>query len=574
MATQFRKFAAATALAVVGVSASLLPAFTSTSVALAADGCVAPTGAEIKNAVTNVELDSDKLVAGHKVGYQIDFALPATPKAGDYFKYQLPAQYFEGVGVKNFPIVYKKDGSVYACAKQEKNGVTVVFNSAAEKLAEQITGSLEFNATVKAFESDQLVSVPIKLTEKNSITINISQPTGREEDPKYFTKEGWFTLPFDHQYFNIKRGLSWRIFSPTFDHEVKHVKLTDYADKGGLWEFNCGWNDANIEKMLTIEGKNYSEAQLKSLREGVKYSCTPNLLTVEMDVLPAGAQIKIAQVVAEIKGPLYNTTYYNIADFSGDGLKVKHVTSPLLYEKAGGVISDQEASNKTPEKPTPEAPKPPVKPTPEKPTPEAPKPPVKPTPEKPTPEAPKPPVKPTPEKTVEPTPEKTVKPTPEKTVEPTPEKTVEPTAEKTVEPTPEKTVETTPEAPTTPLVPNPAPPVIVQPTPEVTVESTPEKTLESTPEVSVEVPGVTVESPEAPVVSPKPGKPAEPVAPVGPKNSAQGGSVPTLPVTGGSNSGVSLAETGADAAVLGAAALVMAAAGSLIVVGAKRRKND
>ena len=296
-----------------------------------------PTGTEITDAVDDVTVNTEKVLANDRIEWGLSFSVKGPISAGDFFTFQLPTEYFLGgqFATVPFPIVNEADVT-FGCAWQSSEGVvTAVFHSEAANIADA-KGTIELTSQVRDVRLSEPVDIPVRINDTKSITVTV-HPGATPPPEEIYRKEGWFTRPVDHASFNLQRGLTWRIWSPTVGRDVRDMVLEDRSYDPN-WRFNCAWINDHVEVDVFSRRGGHSEAEVQAVKNSLNISCEPEHFRVTAPVLPAGMQVRVSQVVAEITGQLNETQFVNTAEFSGTGFDLIYSNTHMVSTGGSGSI--------------------------------------------------------------------------------------------------------------------------------------------------------------------------------------------------------------------------------------------
>lgn len=213
-----------------------------------------------------------------------------------------------------FDIVNPGTGEVVGCADVASSGlVTAVFNEKVEG-EKGFSGSLQFRArtTIRYEEGQTLYPVEFEFVG----TVYIRMLPGLAPPPaELFRKDGWLTLPIDHQYFNPKRALSWRIITPKYGADLHNVVIADESEDE-KWHFNCDHINANLlsERSTRISPEGSID------RSTITMTCETERLEIRIDTIPAGSTVTFDPIIGEIPN-LVNGAYTNSAKLTADEIE-------------------------------------------------------------------------------------------------------------------------------------------------------------------------------------------------------------------------------------------------------------
>ncbi len=325
--------------------------------AVAVETCAATT-TEIPRAITNVHIladgkETDTFTKGQFVDIKFDWTSAGTTlKAGSFFTIQVPQEYF-GSGQKavpNFPIHAEGSSEVIGCGSYGSDGtLTVVFNEKAEGL-QNPRGWVSVGAVVSGKENE--ADKPSKVTFKDvkSIDINIKPSVGAAN--WVFRKDGWLTLPTDHEFFSLQKMLSWRLNVPAYDKELHNLVITDdSADP--KWYFNCDATKANLKMTEGLGGP-----EIKDIPWTLE--CEKEKVTIKVPTVPANRNIVFGNMIGAAD-KLVNGTYTNTATGDADEIKTISTNQDSVDVRAAGA-ADADTPSTPPTKPS-EPSTPPTKPS-------------------------------------------------------------------------------------------------------------------------------------------------------------------------------------------------------------------
>ena len=325
--------------------------------AAAVETCAATT-TEIPRAITDVHIladgkETDTFTKGQFVDIKFDWNSPGTTlKAGSFFTIQVPQEYF-GSGQKavpTFPIHAEGSSEVIGCGSYGSDGtLTVVFNEKVEGL-QNPRGWVSVGAIVSGKENE--ADKPSKVTFKDvkSIDINIKPSVGAAN--WIFRKDGWLTLPTDHEYFSLQKMLSWRLNVPAYDKELHNLVITDdSADP--KWYFNCDATKANLKMTEGLGGP-----EIKDIRWTLE--CEKEKVTIKVPTVPANRNIVFGNMIGAAD-KLVNGTYTNTATGDADEIKTISTNQDSVDVRAAGA-ADADTPTTPPTKPS-EPTTPPTKPS-------------------------------------------------------------------------------------------------------------------------------------------------------------------------------------------------------------------
>ncbi|MCF1712893.1 Ig-like domain-containing protein [Corynebacterium argentoratense] len=325
--------------------------------AAAVETCAATT-TEIPRAITDVHIladgkETDTFTKGQFVDIKFDWNSPGTTlKAGSFFTIQVPQEYF-GSGQKavpTFPIHAEGSSEVIGCGSYGSDGtLTVVFNEKVEGL-QNPRGWVSVGAIVSGKESE--TNKPSKVTFKDvkSIDINIKPSVGAAN--WIFRKDGWLTLPTDHEFFSLQKMLSWRLNVPAYDKELHNLVITDdSADP--KWYFNCDATKANLKMTEGLNGP-----EIKDIPWTLE--CEKEKVTIKVPTVPANRNIVFGNMIGAAD-KLVNGTYTNTATGDADEIKTISTNQDSVDVRAAGA-ADADTPTTPPTKPS-EPSTPPTKPS-------------------------------------------------------------------------------------------------------------------------------------------------------------------------------------------------------------------
>lgn len=361
--------------------------------ARAAD-CV-PTGAQLANSVDDINfvdengvvIDAPSYRENDVANLRLDYSLKQAAQGGDWFTYQLPADALGAQAVPTFDIIDPGTGAIVGCAEVSSGGlVTAVFNDQVEG-KQDFSGTLRFRARIIVDHQEGQTEYPIEFEDLKTITIELG-PGLAPPPADLFRKDGWLTLPVDHQYFNPQRALSWRIITPKYDTDLNNVVIVDESTDE-KWSFNCAYIEANLltERSTRIAPEGSID------RSTISMSCDPERLEIRIDRLPAGTTVTFDPIIGTIPN-LVNGDYTNTATLSADEVDEWSTNTQVVTVSGSGDGSGTASPSPTPT--------------------------------------------PTPSETASPTPSESASPTPSESASPTP------TPSETASPTPSETETATP----------------------------------------------------------------------------------------------------------------------------------
>lgn len=496
--------------------------------ARAAD-CV-PTGAQLANSVDDINfvdengvvIDAPSYRENDVANLRLDYSLKQAAQGGDWFTYQLPADALGAQAVPTFDIIDPGTGAIVGCAEVSSGGlVTAVFNDQVEG-KQDFSGTLRFRARIIVDHQEGQTEYPIEFEDLKTITIELG-PGLAPPPADLFRKDGWLTLPVDHQYFNPQRALSWRIITPKYDTDLNNVVIVDESTDE-KWSFNCAYIEANLltERSTRIAPEGSID------RSTISMSCDPERLEIRIDRLPAGTTVTFDPIIGTIPN-LVNGDYTNTATLSADEVDEWSTNTQVVTVSGSGDGSGTASPSPTP---TP-APSETASPTPSESASPTPSESASPT--------------PTPSETASPTPS----PTPPETASPTPS----PTPSETASPTPTPSESATP-TPSESASPTPSETETATPSPSETATPTPTGTGSASPEPSTTAP----EEAPAPGGGDEPNRPAPGEEPGNPAPGTNPGGDDRLPRTG----------AGETTAALAAGAVLLLAGGALLLLARRR----
>ncbi|WP_046204981.1 Ig-like domain-containing protein, partial [Corynebacterium argentoratense] len=325
--------------------------------AVAVETCAATT-TEIPRAITNVHIladgkETDTFTKGQFVDIKFDWTSAGTTlKAGSFFTIQVPQEYF-GSGQKavpNFPIHAEGSSEVIGCGSYGSDGtLTVVFNEKAEGL-QNPRGWVSVGAIVSGKENETGKTSKVNFKDVKSIDINIKPSVGAAN--WVFRKDGWLTLPTDHEFFSLQKMLSWRLNVPAYDKELHNLVITDdSADP--KWYFNCDATKANLKMTEGLKGP-----EIKDIPWTLE--CEKEKVTIKVPTVPANRNIVFGNMIGAAD-KLVNGTYTNTATGDADEIKTISTNQDSVDVRAAGA-ADADTPTTPPTKPS-EPSTPPTKPS-------------------------------------------------------------------------------------------------------------------------------------------------------------------------------------------------------------------
>ena len=321
--------------------------------AVAVETCAATT-TEIPRAITNVHIladgkETDTFTKGQFVDIKFDWNSPGTTlKAGSFFTIQVPQEYF-GSGQKavpNFPIHAEGSSEVIGCGSYGSDGtLTVVFNEKVEGL-QNPRGWVSVGAIVSGKENETGKTSKVNFKDVKSIDINIKPSVGAAN--WVFRKDGWLTLPTDHEFFSLQKMLSWRLNVPAYDKELHNLVITDdSADP--KWYFNCDATKANLKMTEGLGGP-----EIKDIPWTLE--CEKEKVTIKVPTVPANRNIVFGNMIGAAD-KLVNGTYTNTATGDADEIKTISTNQDSVDVRAAGA-ADADTPTTPPTKPSEPTPPP------------------------------------------------------------------------------------------------------------------------------------------------------------------------------------------------------------------------